>query len=176
MYQKIDWLAKVEKIKTLEANQHFCTHLKYSKSLSWAENVNFQPSTANNLFKFSAQDSELKYLGDSHQTFWQKATFNINLIEFALLLSQWKYMFFYDHTGGISHASIFLTFLPWNVIMSQRNMWLCKKWCWNDIRDHPFRKFAYFRQGRGVLIGNLFGVGVSGLQTSAILLSFFQFI
>ena len=32
---------------------------KYSKSLSWAENLNL---TANNLFKFSAQDNNLEYL------------------------------------------------------------------------------------------------------------------
>ena len=30
---------------------------KYSKSLFWAENLNFPPKTVNNLFKFSAQDS-----------------------------------------------------------------------------------------------------------------------
>ena len=35
---------------------------KYSKSLSWAENLNFPPKTVNNLFKFSAQDSDLEYL------------------------------------------------------------------------------------------------------------------
>ena len=35
---------------------------KYSKSLSWAENLNFPPKTLNNLFKFSAQDSDLEYL------------------------------------------------------------------------------------------------------------------
>ena len=38
---------------------------KYSKSLSWAENLNFPPKSVNNLFKFSAQDSDLEYL------FWQ---------------------------------------------------------------------------------------------------------
>ena len=38
---------------------------KYSKSLFWAENLNFPPKTVINLFKFSAQDSDLEYL------FWQ---------------------------------------------------------------------------------------------------------
>ena len=38
-----------------------CQH-EYSKSLSWAENWNFLPKTVNNLFKFSAQDSDLEYL------------------------------------------------------------------------------------------------------------------
>ena len=33
---------------------------KYSKSLSWAENLNFPAKTVNNLFKFSAQDSDLE--------------------------------------------------------------------------------------------------------------------
>ena len=36
-----------------------------SKSLSWAENLDFPPKSVNNLFKFSAQDSDLEYL------FWQ---------------------------------------------------------------------------------------------------------
>ena len=35
---------------------------KYSKSLSWAENLNFPPKTVNKLFKFSTQDSDLEYL------------------------------------------------------------------------------------------------------------------
>ena len=35
---------------------------KYSKSHSWAKNLNFLPITANNLFKFSAQDNNLGYL------------------------------------------------------------------------------------------------------------------
>ena len=38
---------------------------KYSKSLSRAEHLNFPPESVNNLFKFSAQDSDLEYL------FWQ---------------------------------------------------------------------------------------------------------
>ena len=35
---------------------------KYSKSLSWAENLNFPSKTVNNLFKFSPQESDLEYL------------------------------------------------------------------------------------------------------------------
>jgi hypothetical protein len=35
---------------------------KYSKSLSLAENLKFPPKTVYNLFKFSAQDSDLEYL------------------------------------------------------------------------------------------------------------------
>ena len=42
-------------------NFFHCQH-KYSKSLSWAKNLNFLPKTVNNLFKFSAQDSDLEYL------------------------------------------------------------------------------------------------------------------
>ena len=34
---------------------------KYSKSLPWAENLNFLPTAVNNLFKFCAPDSDLKY-------------------------------------------------------------------------------------------------------------------
>ena len=49
-------------IKPLSQKIFFhCLH-KYSKSLSWAENLNFPPKTVNNLFKFSAQDSDLEYL------------------------------------------------------------------------------------------------------------------
>ena len=33
---------------------------KYSKSLSWAGNLNFPLKTVDNLFKFSAQDSDLE--------------------------------------------------------------------------------------------------------------------
>ena len=33
---------------------------KYFKSLSWAENLNFPPKLVDNLFKFSAQDSDLE--------------------------------------------------------------------------------------------------------------------
>ena len=34
---------------------------KYSKALSWAENLNSHPKTVNDLFKFSAQDSDLEH-------------------------------------------------------------------------------------------------------------------
>ena len=38
---------------------------KYSKLLSWAEHLNFLPKTVNNVFKFSAQDSDLNiYFGE----------------------------------------------------------------------------------------------------------------
>ena len=35
---------------------------KYSKSLSWAENLNFPHKTVNNFFKFSAKDNDLEHL------------------------------------------------------------------------------------------------------------------
>ena len=35
---------------------------KYSKSLSWAKNLNFPPKIVKNLFKFSTQDRDLEYL------------------------------------------------------------------------------------------------------------------
>ena len=40
----------------------------YFKSLSRAENLNFLPKSVNNLFKFSAEDSDLEYL------FWRTKT------------------------------------------------------------------------------------------------------
>ena len=48
-----------------------CKH-KYSKSISWVENLNFPPNTVNNLFKFSAQDSDLEYL------FWQRKNSSVS--------------------------------------------------------------------------------------------------
>ena len=48
--------------KSEETGEFFRCQNKYSKSLSWAENLNFPPKTVNNLFKFSAQDSDLEYL------------------------------------------------------------------------------------------------------------------
>ena len=60
---------------------------KYSKSLSWAENLNKLFTNLGEKFKFSAQDSDLEYFFVPHQTFWQKATFKnesgIDLIEVA---------------------------------------------------------------------------------------------
>ena len=47
--------------KMLE-NFHVSKINRYSKSLSWAENLNFLPKSLNNLFKFSAQNSDLEYL------------------------------------------------------------------------------------------------------------------
>ena len=44
----------------------------YSKSLSWAENLNFPPKTVNSLFKFSAQNSDLEYL------FWKCKKFPVS--------------------------------------------------------------------------------------------------
>ena len=47
--------------KSEDTGEFFHCQHKYSKSLSWAENLNFPPKTLNNLFKFSAQDSDLEY-------------------------------------------------------------------------------------------------------------------
>ena len=52
--------------KSEETGEFFSCQNKYCKSLSWAENLNFLPKTVNNLFKLSAQDSDLEYL------FWQR--------------------------------------------------------------------------------------------------------
>ena len=53
---------------------------KYSKSLSWAENLNFLPKTVNNLFKFSAQDSHLEYLCWRRKKFPESSDFKQPLI------------------------------------------------------------------------------------------------
>ena len=58
--------------KSEETREFFRCQNKYSKSLSWAENLNFPPKTVNNLFKFSAQDSDLEYL------FWQRKNSSVS--------------------------------------------------------------------------------------------------
>ena len=49
-------------LKSEDTEEFLHLQHKYSKSLSWAENLNFPPKTVNNLFKFSPQDSDLEYL------------------------------------------------------------------------------------------------------------------
>ena len=56
-----DWTIKGG-FKPEDTGKNLRLQHKYSKSLSWAENLNFPPKTVNNLFKFSAQDSDLEYL------------------------------------------------------------------------------------------------------------------
>ena len=48
--------------KSEDTGEFLHLQYKYSRSLSWAENLNFLPKTVNNLFKFSAQASDLEYL------------------------------------------------------------------------------------------------------------------
>ena len=48
---------------------------EYAKSRPWAEYLNFPPIIVNNLFKLSAQESDLEYFFEPHRTFWKKATF-----------------------------------------------------------------------------------------------------
>ena len=82
---------------------------KYSKSLSWAENLNFLPKSQNNLFNFSARDSDLEYLfwrsknpsvsSDYYQkgmktfavqvSLQKKIDFKHKIIMFSLGCSQW---------------------------------------------------------------------------------------
>ena len=52
--------------KSEETGEFFRCQNEYSKSLSWAENLNIPPKTVTNFFKFSAKDSNLEYL------FWQQ--------------------------------------------------------------------------------------------------------
>ena len=58
--------------KSEEAGKNFRCLNKYSKSLSWAENLNFPHKTVNNLFNFSAQDSDLEY------SFWQRKNSSVS--------------------------------------------------------------------------------------------------
>ena len=47
---------------------------KYSKSLSWAENLNFPPKSVNNLFKFSSQD-----------LIWNICSGNVKILQYLLI-------------------------------------------------------------------------------------------
>ena len=64
IFQKYVLILKVA-LSQKRLGDFFRCQNKYYKSLSWAENLNFPPKILNNLFKFSAQDSDLEYL------FWQ---------------------------------------------------------------------------------------------------------
>ena len=48
--------------KSEDTGDFFCCQNKYSKSLSWAENLNKLFTFLGGKFKFSAQDSDLEYL------------------------------------------------------------------------------------------------------------------
>ena len=52
--------------KSEDTEEFFRCQNKYSKSLSWAENLNKLFTVLGGKFKFSAQDSDLEYL------FWQR--------------------------------------------------------------------------------------------------------
>ena len=55
--------------------EKFMQFKKDFKSLSWVENLNMLFTIMGGKLKFSAQDSDLEYFFEPHQTFWQKATF-----------------------------------------------------------------------------------------------------
>ena len=57
--------------KSEETGEFLHLQNKYSIPLSWAENLNFLPKTLNNLFKFSAQDTDLEYL------FWRSTNYPV---------------------------------------------------------------------------------------------------
>ena len=63
--------------KVASCQKIWCGSKKYSKSLSWKENLDLLPikvktKQKKKTFKFSAQDCDLAYIVESHQTFWQK--------------------------------------------------------------------------------------------------------
>ena len=62
-------LQKVRGQKSEVTREFFCYQIKYSKSLSWTANLNFPPKPVDNLFKFSAQDSDLECLICQCRTF-----------------------------------------------------------------------------------------------------------
>ena len=60
-------ILKLTDFESEETGGFLRCQIKYSKSLSWAENSNFSPKTVNNLFKFSAKGSDLEYLIWQHK-------------------------------------------------------------------------------------------------------------
>ena len=58
--------------KSEDTEEFFHCLNKYSKSLSWAENLNKLFTVLGGKFKFSAQDSDLEYL------FWQQIFFPVS--------------------------------------------------------------------------------------------------
>ena len=66
------WQISKGGFKSEDTGEYLHCQQKYSKSLSWAENLNFPPKTVNNLFKFYAQDSDLEYLC------WQRKIFPVS--------------------------------------------------------------------------------------------------
>ena len=58
--------------KSEDTGEFLRCQIKYSKSLSSAENLNFLPKTVNNLFKFFAHDSDLEYL------IWQRKNSSVS--------------------------------------------------------------------------------------------------
>ena len=56
------WQISKGGFKSEDTGEYLHCHQKYSKSLSWAENLNLPPKTVNNIFKFYAQVSDLEYL------------------------------------------------------------------------------------------------------------------
>ena len=79
---------------------------KSAKSLSWAENLNSSPITVNNLFKFSAQESDLTL-------FWRFDKYNIHSDKKLLL--QPSHFVFLPKTTFIMPKKYFLAQINSNV-------------------------------------------------------------
>ena len=67
---------------------------KYSKSLSWAENLNKLFTVLGGKFEFSAQDTDMEYLfwqwKKSSSPFWLKTTFNSFFSKFMKIYQSWE--------------------------------------------------------------------------------------
>ena len=81
---------------------------KYSKSLSWTENLNKLFTVMGGKFKLFAQDSDLEYFFEPHQSFWQKATFSmrVSIHSFAKLMVENSYR-------------VEVTFWQWSICKTQ---------------------------------------------------------
>ena len=68
---------------------------KYSKSLSWVENLNLLPKTVNKIFKFSTQDSDLEYLS------WQCKKYPVSS-NFKSRLAIKRYLWNSGNSGSVA--------------------------------------------------------------------------
>ena len=91
---------------------------KYSKSLSWAENLNFLPTSVNNLFKFSAHDSDLEHL------FWRSKNPPVSSDLKPPLTTSWIFIYYQISSFTITFYS--LNYHSNQTINSQLMPILCK--------------------------------------------------
>ena len=132
---------------------------KYSKSLFWAENLNFPPKTVNNLFNFFPQDSDLECL------FWRSKHSQVSsdlkpplLCTTVWLSCEWAFKI---------SKQIFVTFffLLKKHLTRKFHHWL-ESWF-----NFPFKKGHTFYQIKCDILGRELWPGTLTFRISSILLA-----